>query len=303
MIYYFKGKGVYMLHEFTVQMSLQQVDEATEKLISYGYYNLYYDQPFEQFREENGYGFQEVMDSNIDLKIFLEDIESFDMEKTKEEISAILAVPKDTIVYQLIETEEWQQPFPVIDLQNGWFLKPTSNEEEVEGKLIHFEPPSAFGSGLHVTDCLRIILREDMSGKRVLDLGTGAGLLSVAAALGGARDVLAVDIEDVESEVLYNARLNKVENYITVFQGDVVQPSFEVQGLFDWILVNIVANEIKQLASFLDTHLTPNGMLLLSGMVDWHHQETLALFQEKGYKTIQILQTEEWVTALVTKEK
>lgn len=40
-------------------------------------------------------------------------------------------------MYQLIETEEWQQPFPVIDLQNGWFLKPTSNEEEVEGKLIH----------------------------------------------------------------------------------------------------------------------------------------------------------------------
>lgn len=292
-----------MLHEFTVQMSLQQVDEATEKLISYGYYNLYYDQPIEQFIEENGYGFHELMDSNIDLKIFLEDIKSFDMEKTKEEISAILAVPKDTVVYQLIETEEWQQPFPVIDLQNGWFLKPTSNEEEVDGKLIHFEPPSAFGSGLHVTDCLRIILREDMSGKRVLDLGTGAGLLSVAAALVGARDVLAVDIEDVESEVLYNARLNKVENYITVVQGDVVQPSIEVQGVFDWILVNIVANEIKQLASFLDTHLAPNGMLLLSGMVDWNHQETLALFQEKSYKTIQILQTEEWVTALVTKEK
>jgi ribosomal protein L11 methyltransferase len=152
-------------------------------------------------------------------------------------------------------------------------------------------------------DCLRFILREDLHGKKVLDRGTGAGLLSVAAALAGAEHVLAVDIEDVAAEVSYNASLNGVENRISILKEDVLSPSFQVDGLFDWILANIAANEIMHLTAFLKSHLAPNGTLLLSGMVEWNYQETLNVFQDTGFQVNQITKTDEWVTALVTKSK
>lgn len=296
-----------MLHEFTISMSLKKVDEAIEKLNFHGYYNLYYNQPIEQFTEDNGYGFRELMDADVDLKIFLEETDEapVDVEKVREEIASILEMKKEAIHYQFVEAQDWQQPFPIINLQNGWYIKPTHAEEEVEGRVIHFEPPRAFGSGLHETtqDCLRFILREDLRGKKILDLGTGAGLLSIAAALVGAEQVVAVDIEDVEDEVLYNARLNKVEKRISVIQGDVLHPTFRVDGLFDWILVNIAANEIKKLYAFLDSHLVSNGKLLLSGMVEWNYKEALDVYAEKGYHVEQISHSNEWVTALVTKKK
>ncbi|HWO95131.1 MAG TPA: 50S ribosomal protein L11 methyltransferase [Bacillus sp. (in: firmicutes)] len=296
-----------MLHEFTISMPLEQVEEAIEKLNFHGYYNLYYDQPIEQFTEKNGYGFHELRDRDVDLKLFLEetDKESIDVEKAREEIASVVKVKKEEIYYQFIEMQDWQQPFPIINLQNGWYIKPTHTEEEIEGRVIQFEPPRAFGSGLHGTtqDCLRFILREDLHGKKVLDLGTGAGLLSIASALVGAERIVAVDIEDVEAEVLYNAGLNEVEKRISVMQGNVLDPTFEIEGVFDWILVNIAADEIKELQTFLDSHLVSNGHLLLSGMVEWNYKETLALYVEKGYHVVQLVHADEWFTALVTKKK
>jgi hypothetical protein len=89
-----------MLDEFTITMSAERVDEAIEKLNSYGYYNLYYDQPIEPYQEENGYGFQVLSDTVVDLKLFLENDETINVELVKEEIALIL--PEDTmaIAYQ-----------------------------------------------------------------------------------------------------------------------------------------------------------------------------------------------------------
>ncbi|WP_180954113.1 50S ribosomal protein L11 methyltransferase [Bacillus sp. M6-12] len=295
-----------MLHEFTITMLLNQVDEAVEELNMYGFYNTYYDQPIEQFAEENGYGFYELKDVDIKLKVILEETENppIDTEKARNEIASILKVEKEAIRYHFIKTQEWQQPFPVIDMKNGWYIKPTHSEEKLEGRVIHFEPPRAFGSGLHGTtqDCLRFILKEDLQGKKVLDVGTGAGLLSIAAALAAAEQILAVDIEDVKEEVLYNAALNKVENQISVLQGNILFPEFEIEGLFDWIFVNIAAKEIELLLPFLDKHLAANGSLLLSGMVDWNYKETLSLYEEKGFSIDQIAHSDEWVTGLLKKK-
>ncbi|WP_180954604.1 50S ribosomal protein L11 methyltransferase [Bacillus sp. V5-8f] len=293
-----------MLHEFTISFLHKHVDEMIEKLNLHGYYNLYYDQPIEQFTEENGYGFQEVLDADIDLKIILEETAQspVNVEQAREQIASVLNVDRETIHYEPIEIQDWQQPFPIIDLQNGWKIRPTHSEEEVGGRVIHFEPPRAFGSGLHETtqDCLRFILREDLRGKTVLDVGSGAGLLSISASLAGAEKVVAIDMEDVEAEVLYNAGLNGVEKRISIQQVDVLDPTIKVDGLFDWICVNIAAKEIKELYPFLDSHLVSNGHLLLSGMLDWNFKDALDLY--KNYHVDQISYSDEWVTALLRKK-
>lgn len=290
----------YVLHEFTVTMPFVTVDESMEKLNLYGYYNLYYDQPIEQVTEENGYGVKEIQDTTVDLNVIFEEMDN--VEKAKEAMAEILGVKKEEILYHLIETEDFQQPFPIIDLENGWYIKPTISEEEVpeEGRVIHFE----FGSGLHETtqDCLRIILRENFQNQKVLDIGAGTGLLSIAAALVGAEHVVSVDMEDIENEVLHNASLNGVENNISVIQGDMLSLSTKIKDEFDWIFVNITANEIKQFIAFIGSHLMTNGKVILSGMVEWNVKEVIDLYEKNGYHIEKTSHSNEWITLLVKAE-
>ena len=293
-----------MLHEYTISMQQSAIDEAIEKLNMHGYYNSYYDQPIEQYASDNGYTVEEIESGIVELKVIVEeDTVPIDIERERESIASILAVAKKDVRYQLLDTVEWQEPFPIIDLQNGWFIKPVQEERMPSGRIIHFEPPRAFGSGLHGTtqDCLRLILGEEMSGMRVLDIGTGAGLLSIAAGLSGAAEIQAVDIEDVREEVLYNARLNGMESNVEVRYADALSPEFEIAGKFDWIFINIAANEIKQLSNFVHRHLVDGGRLILSGMVTWNYEDALNVYQEQGYQVKEIHQTDEWVTAYLIK--
>ncbi len=301
-----KVRMLNMLHEYTISMQQSAIDEAIEKLNMHGYYNSYYDQPIEQYASDNGYTVEEIESGIVELKVIVEeDAVPVDTERERESIASILAVAKKDVRYQLLDTVEWQEPFPIIDLQNGWFIKPVQEEQTPSGRIIHFEPPRAFGSGLHGTtqDCLRLILGEEMSGMRVLDIGTGAGLLSIAAGLSGAAEIQAVDIEDVREEVLYNARLNGVESNVEVRCADALSPEFEIAGTFDWIFINIAANEIKQLSNFVHRHLVDGGRLILSGMVTWNYEDALNVYQEQGYQVKEIHQTDEWVTAYLIKNK
>ena len=296
-----------MLHEYTISMLQSSIDGAIEKLNMHGYYNSYYDQPIEQYASDNGYGVEEIKDGAVELKVIVEEeAVPVETEKERESIAAILAIDKKEVRYQLLDTIEWQEPFPIIDLHNGWFIKPVQEEQIPDGRIIHFEPPRAFGSGLHGTtqDCLRLILSKEMKGMKILDIGTGSGLLSIAAALSGAQEIHAIDIEDVREEVLYNARLNGVAERIEVIREDALNPEFvEADGPFDWIFVNISAIEIKQLFNFVHRHLMNRGRLILSGMVTWNYEDALTVYQEHGYQIEEVHQTDEWVTAYLIKNK
>lgn len=283
------------MHKFSVIIPGDQIEETVEKLTFYGYYQLVYEQPIEQFVEPNGYGFKEVQ-ANVELSIFVES--HFQKDEILQDLTSIL---NRSIEYEQVQHQDWQQPFPTIDLNNGWFIQPPSHDEKLNGKVIYFEPPRAFGSGLHNTtqDCLRIILDYDLTNQKVLDVGTGAGLLSIAAAIAGSNDVTAIDIEDVKEEVMYNATLNGVANQINVKQADVLQPKFHLDEKFHWMFINIGGEESIQLLPFVKKHLDNGGKLILSGMVTWNYEEVLAIYENNGFNVLQVFQNEEWVTAIL----
>lgn len=289
-----------MLHEFSINIPYESISMKIEQLNAHGIFNLYYEQPIEQVVIPNGYGVIEKEEAVVQLNIYFE--EEINVEERKKELCEILSV--ENIQYQLIDNDSWQQPFPIVDLQNGWFIVPNSEKLEQDGKCIFIEPPRAFGTGLHSTtqDCLRFILAENFEGKKVLDLGTGSGILSIAASLVGAQKVIAIDIEDVETEVLYNAKLNNVEKSISVYQCDVLQPNFNMHEQYDWIFINIGGDESIQLCPFVQRHLKKNGKLLLSGMVEWNFQDTCSFFENNGFSILYHVQTDEWVTALLCRK-
>ena len=194
----------------TYKMPKELVDEQIELLQINDIFNVYYESPLDITTDMFGYGYKEKENVIVDLKVAfdgnLEDFENF-----KSQVSSLLKETPSSIDEVKNEFEEFY--IDPIHLNDQWVLcAPTDNFENK--KEIFFTPQGAFGTGLHETtqDILKFIVEEDFEGKSLLDLGTGSGILSIAAGVKGASKIVAVDIRDVEDEVLLNASLNELEN-------------------------------------------------------------------------------------------
>ncbi|HEV7215656.1 MAG TPA: 50S ribosomal protein L11 methyltransferase, partial [Chloroflexota bacterium] len=162
--------------------------------------------------------------------------------------------------------------------------------EDVQGGpediVLRLDPGNAFGTGLHPTTqlALQLLERTRLDGARVLDVGTGSGVLAIAAALLGADAVLAVDTSaDAVRVAAENARVNGQEERIKVLAGslDVVQalrlPPFEI------VVANIVAKVLIELAPALTAAVAPGGQLLLSGIIEPAELELMLTYATFGF--------------------
>lgn len=292
-----------MLHEFMIKIPYTMADDYIEKLNYEGIYYVSYDTPIEVITTENGYDYKEKPDAMVELKIYAEEGDRPNLPQSYLKlICDLFQLEKDQIAYQLLTEDSWQLPFEDIDLGNGWMIcLPERVEQYPEDHCIRFDPQVAFGTGLHGTtqDCLRVILEQDFSGQSVADLGTGSGILGIAAALRGARHVLGIDIEPVEREIQYNASLNGVD--IQVEQQDLLHGNYVLRKDWDWIFINIGGDEALQLLERHGLFSGFQGKLLVSGLVEWNTEKLESLLAEAGYLPIQRLQSNEWVTFLFAK--
>ena len=153
---------------------------------------------------------------------------------------------------------------------------------------IEIEAALAFGTGHHGTTrgCLLLlgeVLRAHAP-RRVLDLGTGTGVLAIAAAKALRRGVLASDIDPVSVRVARdNARLNGVGNLVEAIQASGFSaPQFASRAPFDLVLANILANPLRQLATPMVAHLAPSAVVVLSGLLPHQAQGVIASYRARG---------------------
>lgn len=291
-----------VIFEVLLRVKNSLINETIEKLEILGVSSTYYDVPYEVTVDDNGYGYFEKEDKEIDLHVYFYDEDRSEAGKLVDKIKDEFEI-EETLELVEVSEDNWQQSFEPIDLNNGWIIAEKDYSPNGLNK-INFESQGSFGTGLHETtqDLLRYILDRDFQGESVLDLGAGSGILSLAASIKNADRVVALDIRDVMEEVLYNASLNNVDN-IEVVISDVTSKTFGVSGKFDVVFINIGGEETLSSMDFINEVLKPNGVLFVSGMVEWSSEKVLDIVKSYGYTLNKGTKTNEWVTTVLTKNK
>ncbi len=170
---------------------------------------------------------------------------------------------------------------------------------------IEVEAALAFGTGHHGTTRGCLLLLDDVLRRRrpvrVLDLGTGTGVLAMAAAKALRRPILASDIDAQAVRVAHdNARRNGLGEFVDCIQAaGLGAPAFAAWGPFDLVLANILANPLRAMATDLARHLAPNALVILSGLLPAHAGPVIAAYRARGLRLVRRLDVEGWSSLLL----
>ena len=220
------------------------------------------------------------------------------------------AAAAKSIVFSTVEKKDWVKASlaDLVPVGAGRYVVHGSHDRErVPGNKIgiEIEAALAFGTGHHGTTRGCLLLLDQVLNrcrpKRVLDLGSGTGVLAIAAAKTLKRPILASDI-DLKSVAVTreNARLNGVGNLVEVVHATGFQsPHFAEKGPFGLVLANILANPLRKLAPPLAAHLAPGAFVILSGLLPPQANSVVAAYQGAGLKLIKRIQIENWSSLLM----
>lgn len=230
-------------------------------------------------------------------------------------LGRILPIPEPQI-RELAEQDwanSWKEQYHRLRVGRSLVIVPAWEEyTPAAGEtVLRLEPGMAFGTGLHPTTrlCLAALEDEMAPGLSVLDVGTGSGVLAIAAARLGAGRVLAIDADPVAVRVARdNAAANDVSGQVEARHaslaggGDVPShfldggqlPTLE-SGTFDLVVVNILAPVITAMAPALAERTAPGGRLIAAGLIDTQEADVLAALQAHGLIPLRCTQEQDWV--------
>lgn len=194
----------------------------------------------------------------------------------------------------------WKEFFYVSRIGKHIVIKPSWREYNAEPKdiIIELDPGMAFGTGLHPTTrmCLELAEQHIKPGDKILDIGTGSGILSIAATKLGAREILALEISSIAVEAAReNFERNGIQGKAEVREAtlqEILTPDLEKS--YNVILANIIARVISELAPYFSRVIRSDGMLIASGIIAERLPETEQALREAGFKYIVPKQDGDW---------
>lgn len=296
----------------------EDLDRVAEKLEAMGITGLVIDDEadFKDFLENNHQYWDYVDEGLLQEKqglcrvtFYLED--SAAGETQLEAVRAMLeAVPHTRLTRTGVADADWEnnwkQFYKPMEIGERLLVIPQWEQAGVEGRLpLRLNPGLTFGTGNHATTrlCLQALDRHIHGGERVLDLGCGSGILSIAALVLGAEQAFACDIDEKCVDVAYeNAALNGIgKDRYTVRWGNVVTDRALQQafgGAYDLVAANIVADVIIGISPQVRPFLKKDGLFLCSGIIDDRAEEVAQHLREDGWEILETRQSEGWFSYL-----
>ena len=196
----------------------------------------------------------------------------------------------------------WKQYYKPMEIGERLLVIPQWETAEAGDRVpLILDPGLTFGTGSHATTrlCLTALEKVVKEGDRVLDLGCGSGILSIAALCLGAKEATAVDIDDKCLTVAYdNAALNGIgKDTYTVKVGNVITDEAmrsQLGGGYQIVLANIVADVIIALAPMVRSMMAEGGVFLCSGIIDTRAEEVAEKLREAGLELVESRTSEGW---------
>jgi ribosomal protein L11 methyltransferase len=195
----------------------------------------------------------------------------------------------------------WKQYYHPVKISERFTIVPTWEEYtpvSTDELIIELDPGMAFGTGTHPTTvmCLQALEKVVKENDSVVDVGTGSGVLSIGAALLGAKQVHALDLDLVAvTAARENIELNKVENIVEVFHGNLLDT---VKEPADVVVANILAEIIMTFTDDAFSIVKPGGLFVTSGIIGAKKEDVKQALIASGFEIEEILMMEDWVAII-----
>lgn len=238
------------------------------------------------------------------------------VEEGLDELAVFTDLGQRTISASETEDKDWInnwkqyfKPFTVDDI----LIKPTWEtipEEHRDKLLVQIDPGTAFGTGMHETTqlCIRQLKKAVDSGTKLLDVGTGSGILGITALKLGAKEVWGTDLdENAITAVGENLEANGISGErFHVLQGNILNdPSVQEWagfGCYDLVVANILADVIILLVDEIPVHLKQGGLFITSGIINMKEQAVLDAFAKNpAFEVLEVTRQGEWVSVTARK--
>lgn len=200
----------------------------------------------------------------------------------------------------------WKKYFKPLTVGQKLLIKPTWEkvDESETRKILEIDPASSFGTGQHNTTqlCLELIEKYLNDKDKMLDLGCGSGILSIAGMLLGASSAFAVDIEEnavkIAGENAFSNGISK-NNYITRCGNVICDENLrsEIGNDYDIVCANIVADVLNAMTPYFKGFLKRGGNLVISGIINQRKDEVINEIINAGFTLLEIREKEDWVAA------
>ena len=298
--------------EITLDTDSEKIESVAAQLTAQGFAELVIEDQaeFETFLDENR-AYWDYIDEDLreklqglsHIKLYLEDTQKEDLARL-ERAAAQLGLPME--VKSMAETnweESWKDNYPAVEVGENLIVVPYWAADETNGRTpIILDPGLTFGTGAHASTQMVMEFMENCvrPGFRCLDLGSGSGILSIAALRLGAASAVGEDIDPKAEDI---ARENAAYNgfaapEFAALTGNVTEDTALMEKLrqqsYDLVLVNIVADVIIGLAPVLPAFLTESSILLCSGILDVRLEDVKAALEKAGLEILEIKAKEDW---------
>ncbi|KON70119.1 ribosomal protein L11 methyltransferase [Peribacillus butanolivorans] len=304
--------------EFAIQTTNEAVEPVSNILHEAGASGVVIEDPLELVKErENVFGEiyhlnpADYPDEGVLIKAYLP-VNSFlgeTVDAIKESINNLLLfdidLGKNVVSISEVNEEEWatawKKYYNPVKISERFTIVPTWEDYtpvSSDELIIELDPGMAFGTGTHPTTvmCIQALERTVQPGDLVVDVGTGSGVLSIAAALLEAKQVQSLDLDDVAVQsAKQNVELNNVQDRVSVAQGNLLDG---VNEQADVVVANILAEVIMRFTDDVAKVVKPGGYFIASGIIQPKKQDVKDAIIASGFTVEETILMEDWVAII-----